>query len=66
MAALSVRAAAMPLVLETHRAGSIWTHGPQSYLDDLSKLEANTVKGQPVFLFPDKGAFIFSAARATQ
>jgi hypothetical protein len=58
-AALSVRAAAMPLVLETHRAGNIWTHGPQSYLDDLSKLEANTVEGQPVFLFPDKGGFYF-------
>jgi hypothetical protein len=33
--------------------------GRKSYLDDLSKLEANTVEGQPVFLFPDKGGFYF-------
>jgi hypothetical protein len=45
-----------PLVMEAHRAGKIWTH---SRLDDLFWLEANTVEGQPVFLFPDKGGFYF-------
>jgi hypothetical protein len=44
-----------PLVAEAHRAGTIWTYGQ----DDLVWLEANTVEGQPVFLFPDKGGFYF-------
>jgi hypothetical protein len=44
-----------PMVMETHRAGRIWSYG----WDDLVWLEANTVEGQPVFLFPDKGGFYF-------
>jgi hypothetical protein len=47
----------MPLVLEAHRAGSIWTYGPESSINDLAWLEANTVEREPVFLFPDKGGF---------
>ena len=45
-----------PLVMEAHRAGKIWTY---DRLDDLFWLEANTVEGQPVFLYPDKGGFYF-------
>lgn len=57
--------ATMPLLQEVHRAGRIWTFGPfyafgpHGHLDDLIWLEANTVEGQQVFLFPDKGGMYF-------
>jgi hypothetical protein len=47
----------LPMVLEVHRAGGIWA--PYGPMDDLTWLEANTVEGQPVFLFPDKGGLNF-------
>jgi hypothetical protein len=49
----------MPLLPEAHRAGKIWIYGPNGHLDELTWLEANSVEGQPVFLFPDKGGFYF-------
>jgi hypothetical protein len=45
-----------PRHLEEHRAGKIWATRQQ---EDVSWLEANTVEGQPVFLFPDKGGLYF-------
>jgi hypothetical protein len=45
-----------PRHLEEHRAGKIWATRQQQ---DVSWLEANTVEGQPVFLFPDKGGLYF-------
>jgi hypothetical protein len=48
-----------PLLAEEHRAGKIWTYGSYNHLDELIWLEANTVEGEPVFLFPDKGGFYF-------
>jgi hypothetical protein len=42
--------------LEVHRAGTIWAIHAQ---DELDWLEANTVEGQQVFLFPDKAGFYF-------
>jgi len=48
-----------PLLLETHRAGKMWTFGPSGPLEELTWLEANAVEGQPVFLFPDKAGFYF-------
>jgi hypothetical protein len=47
---------ASPRHLEEHRAGKIWAIRAQ---DELAWLEANTVQGQPVFLFPDKAGFYF-------
>ena len=49
----------LPLLLETHRSGPMWTYGPAGHLDELIWLEANTVEHQPVFLFPDKAGFYF-------
>ena len=48
-----------PLLLETHRAGTMWTYGPFGHLEELTWLEANTVENQPIFLFPDKAGFYF-------
>jgi hypothetical protein len=45
-----------PRHLEEHRAGKIWAIRAQ---DELDWLEANTVEGQPVFLFPDKAGLYF-------
>jgi hypothetical protein len=47
----------LPLLPEAHRAGTLLA--PRGYLDDLAWLEANTVEGQPIFLYPDKAGFFF-------
>jgi hypothetical protein len=47
---------ANPRHLEEHRAGKIWATRQQ---EEVAWLGANTVEGQPVFLFPDKGGLYF-------
>jgi hypothetical protein len=47
---------ANPRHLEEHRAGKIWATRLQ---EEVAWLGANTVEGQPVFLFPDKGGAYF-------
>jgi hypothetical protein len=46
-----------PRHLEERRAGKIWA--TVQHWEEVSWLAANTVEGQPVFLFPDKGGLYF-------
>jgi hypothetical protein len=45
-----------PMKLESHRAGTVWVIQP---MPELEWVERNSVRGEPVALFPSKGGFYF-------